>query len=135
VEAHFQLDTSSARCLDVEVLVRVVGAKCSGGAAFAESSQSLIVVAYSVKKKASLNNGCKRPGWTKQFFKGSLEFKSKHDAKFELQGPGTILVQNRSASFASDVHHRQLRGRLVKLYETHCSDSTWATDNCLAEVP
>jgi len=87
VEPHFQLDTSSAGDLDVEVFIRVIGAKSSSGATLAKSSQFLIVVA--------------------------------------------ILVQNRSASLAS----RQLRHRLVELYETHGSDSASAADNYIAEVP
>ena len=99
------------------------------------SSSSLPTVLLDiVKQKASLNNGCKRPGWTKHFFKGSLEFKSKHVNR-PIQGPITILVQNRSASLASHVHHRQLRHRLVELYETHGSDSASAADNYFAEVP
>lgn len=50
MEPHFQLDTSSAGDRDVEVLIRVIGAKSSSGAALAESSQFLIVVAYSIVK-------------------------------------------------------------------------------------
>ena len=73
-----------------------------------------------------------KTGWTKQFFK--VEFKSKHVNR-PIQGPGTILIQNRSASLASDVRHRQLRHRLVELYETHGSDSASAADDYIAEVP
>ena len=73
------------------------------------------------------------PNNPSKIFKGSLKIQTWCES--ELQGPGTILVQNGSASLASDVHHRQLRGRLGELYETHCSDSAWAADNCLTEMP